>query len=87
MMYGFRGHVVVKGKTEAMLDRFGSILMVEVSSDVDTTFYPNPFDDQGNPSPVQRAGIPIKAGVIRTIPMQMYNFKADNPVTVVGYRM
>jgi len=79
---GFRSVKVIENATEGVLGAQGSYVLVEVTSEVDTKFYPNDFPEQGHPA---RYGIPIKAGQTRQIPMAVYNFRADHPVTVVAY--
>lgn len=82
---GFRGHKVVTG-TSGVIDRAGALHRVEVDSAVDTLFFPNALDDKGVERMVPIDGIPIKAGVTRVIPMQIYSYKANATVTVVAYR-
>lgn len=81
---GFRRHKVFENVTEGVFDRHGAFLRVEVTNNGEaaTKFYPNASED--NVSAPQ--GIPIGAGETRIIPMAVYNFTADDPVTVVGYR-
>lgn len=81
---GYRQHIVKTGLT-GFLSRSGAVHRVEVDAAADTMFYPNAFEDDGT-TPRPSDGIPIKAGVTRVIPMQIYNYKADASVTVVAYR-
>jgi hypothetical protein len=85
--YGFHTHKVVTG-TEGDISGRGYFKMVEVTSTVDTLFYPNAFnynEDGTFSHPKHSDGIPIKAGVPKVIPMAVYNFKADAAVTVVAF--
>jgi hypothetical protein len=84
---GFRSHKTFVAQSNGTLDTHGAYVMAEVTSAVDTNFYPNPFDANGDPVVSPPDPIPLKANVTRTIPMQLYNFKADAAVTVVAYRM
>lgn len=82
--YGFRDYKVFESATEGTFATSGGVLMVEVTNDGEdvTYFYPNhEFSPSRKPQ-----GIPIPAGETRRIPMVVYHFRADDPVTVVGYR-
>lgn len=79
--YGFRGVEVMEGVTKGDFGRNIPFLM-EVTSAVDTKIYINDNPQQGYIA----QGIPLKANVMRTIPMQVYWFKSDAAVTVVAYR-
>lgn len=83
---GYRGHKVVTATSSGLLSRSGAFHRLEVDSATDTLFYPNALDDALNAVTPPVDGIPIKAGVTRVIPMQVYTYKADAPVTIVAYR-
>jgi hypothetical protein len=87
-VFGFRSHAVFEGVTEGVLDSHGAYLYAEVTNDgqSDVYFFPNPILPSGIANPAVPAGIPIKAGTTRAIPMSLYTFKASGPVTVVAYR-
>lgn len=86
MITGFRTVVAIENATSGTLDTQGNVKTVDVTNNgaVATRFYPNDFPNQGHPAVV---GILIYAGQTRTIPMTVFNFKADAPVDVVGYGM
>lgn len=78
--YGFRTSVVLENVTSG---QFGPTvpLFLEVTASVNTKIFINDNPDSGYLAP----GIPLTANVMRTIPMQAARFRADAPVTVVGY--
>ena len=82
---GFRSAVVFKNATEGVLDDRGNFLMIEVTNDndADTEIHLNEFEGQGH----MGVSIPVKAKTTRQIPLAVYRFRADHPVTVVAYRM
>lgn len=80
---GFRVVNVLEDVTEG---NFGHIvpILVEVTNSgaTPTKFYANDNTSEG----FRAHGIPIAAGATRQIPLQVYRFYSDHPVTVVAYK-
>lgn len=86
---GFRKYVTINYTTPGQsqdIDPHGSAVYIEVTNagGSDITFYPNIYPDQGL---APGAGIPVKAGTTRVIPMMVLNFQATGNCTVVAYMM
>lgn len=77
---GFRGVAVLENVTKGDFGR-NVPMAIEVTATTETKIYINEFPEQGH----LPQGIPVPVGT-RLIPMQTYNFRSDDPVTVVGYR-
>lgn len=78
--YGFRAVEVLTAVTTNDFGRNTPYVM-EVTASVDTKIYINDNPDGG----FKAQGIPLKAGVMRIIPLQTYWFTSDAAVDVVAY--